>query len=461
MTINNLSATITKLKQNLTAESEKLKRRKSIRERKYVNRIFKVSPKKIYREMRDGSKIKVSQMPEQSKVEDFWSSVWSIPLQHNAEAHWLNEIREEYCKYVNPKPYVITDEILNIILSKMANDKPGRDLIPGLWIKRLTSTRGHFKQLLISIYNLEQDYPQWLILSKTLLITKNEHTEEAQNYRPIVIQNSMYKVFTAIISEFIMDHCTTNNIVTEEQAAGKIGNWGCTGQLLINKIVCEEVTKNRRNLTTAWLDYRKAFDSVPHSWIIETLQLAKDKIIDVIKMLMSKWRTKLYLYGDKATIETSEIEYRKRVLQGDMLSLILFVLSVNPLSYILHKKEGYKLGTGAKRCNLSNLFFVDDLKLYAIILEQLINLLKIIVEYSEDVGMSFRDNKCAYQCIQRGKRKEIVSPLRVDHLTVQKIKEGDNYKYLGTDESVGFDGPLNKERVIKEYKRRVNRIWRS
>ena len=73
--------------------------------------------------MRDGSKIKVSQMPEQSKVEDFWSSVWSIPLQHNTEAHWLNEIREEYCKDVNPKPYVIIDEILNKILSKMANDK--------------------------------------------------------------------------------------------------------------------------------------------------------------------------------------------------------------------------------------------------------------------------------------------------------------------------------------------------
>ena len=260
-----------------------------------------------------------------------------------------------------------------------------------------------------------------------------------------------------------MDHCTNNNIVMEEQAAVKIGSWGCTDQLLKNKIVYEEVTKNRRNLTTVWLDYRKAFDSVPQSWIIESLQLAKvpDKIIDVIKMLMSKWRTKLYLYGDKATIETLEIEYHKGVLQGDMLSSILFVLSVNPLSYILHKKEGYKLGTGTKRCNLLNLFFVDDLKLYAISLEQLINLLKIVVEYSKDIGMSFGDSKCAYQCIQRAKRKEIGSPIRVDHLTVQEIKEGDNYKYLGIDESVGFDGPLNKERVIKQYKRRVNRIWRS
>ena len=80
-----------------------------------------------------------------------------------------------------------------------------------------------------------------------------------------------------------------------------------------------------------------------------------DKLIDVIKMLMSKWRTKLYLYGDKATIETSEIEYHKGVLQGDMLSLILFVLSVNPLSHMLHKKEGYKLGNRSKKMQLMKL----------------------------------------------------------------------------------------------------------
>ena len=78
-------------------------------------------------------------------------------------------------------------------------------------------------------------------------------------------------------------------------------------------MVYEEVRKNRRNLPSAWLDYRKAFDSVPHSWTIESLQLAKvpDKIITVIQMLMNKWKTKLYLYGDKSMIETSEIEYHK------------------------------------------------------------------------------------------------------------------------------------------------------
>ena len=133
----------------------------------------------------------------------------------------------------------------------MANDKLGRDLIPGLWIKKLTSTREHFKKLLSSVFNIEEDYPQCLVLSKTLLIAKNEHTGQAENYRPIAIQNSMYKVFTSLLSEFIMDHCTTINIITEEQAAGKIGSWRCTDQFLINKLVYEEVRNNRGNLSTA------------------------------------------------------------------------------------------------------------------------------------------------------------------------------------------------------------------
>ena len=41
-----------------------------------------------------------------------------------------------------------------------------------------------------------------------------------------------------------------------------------------------------------------------------------------------------------------------------------FLLTVNPLSYLLQKKEGYKLGTDFERRSLSHLFVVDDLKLF-------------------------------------------------------------------------------------------------
>ena len=66
----------------------------------------------------------------------------------------------------------------------------------------------------------------------------------------------MYKVHTAILAEFIMEHCEGNNIIAEEQAAGKRERWGYTDQLLIYKIF-NEVTSNRSNLVTVWLAYEK------------------------------------------------------------------------------------------------------------------------------------------------------------------------------------------------------------
>ena len=336
----------------------------------------------------------------------------------------------------------------------------------------------HFKRNLINSFNLDKEIPQWLVLSNTLLLPKSEYTNIANNYRPIALQNSLHKAFTAIITGFIMDHCTVNNIVTEEQAVCKPGSWGCADQLLINKIVSDEVIKNRRYLITVWLDYKKAFDSIPHNWIIEILNLAKipDKIIDVIKMLMSKWRTKIHLYGETESIETSEIEYYKGILQGDMLSLILFVLSVNPSSFILHKKDSYKIGkekTSTQNrdeayemeeleisTNLSHLLFINHLKFYTVALEIMKALLEIVTRFSHDVGMKFGEDKCAYQCIKRGERSGIGETLTINNVNIAEIEEGDHYKYLGIDESVGYNGLLNKQRIIKEYKRRVNKIWK-
>ena len=83
-----------------------------------------------------------------------------------------------------------------------------------------------------------------------------------------------YKIFTGMLNQFLADHCTTNNIITTEPAGSKKQSWGCTDQLLTNKMILAEVQHQRRNLLM-WLDYIKAFDSVLHDWIIQALQLAK------------------------------------------------------------------------------------------------------------------------------------------------------------------------------------------
>ena len=75
-------------------------------------------------------------MPTKEGVEEFWSSLWGKPTEYNKNAPWIKELEEECCKEVHHKDYEITDKILNKVLTKLANNKPGRDQLARIWIKR-------------------------------------------------------------------------------------------------------------------------------------------------------------------------------------------------------------------------------------------------------------------------------------------------------------------------------------
>ena len=110
--------------------------------------------------------------------------------------------------------------------------------------------------------------------------------------------NIMYKLYTSRINVFLSDHLLRNNIITPEQASGKQGVWGTTEQLLINKSILNDARNHHQNLITVWLDYRKAFDSVPHTWLIQALKLAKvlQKVVNAIETLTNRWYTILTIH---------------------------------------------------------------------------------------------------------------------------------------------------------------------
>ena len=216
------------LKQELKAESRKLRKRKKIRERRYINRVFKLALQKVYWSFKREGKKFIKDMPSKEKISNFWSQLWEISVQHNEDADWMNTLKEEYCRDAQQYHYEITDEVLERILKRPANDKPGRDQVAGIWLKRIKSLKHHYKEHLIHLLKSEAEPPEWLLTSKTLLLPKHEITSQAKNYPPIALQNTMYKVYTALLADFIMDHCEKNGIVTEEQAAGKRGSWGCS-----------------------------------------------------------------------------------------------------------------------------------------------------------------------------------------------------------------------------------------
>ena len=168
------------------------------------------------------------------------------------------------------------------------------------------------------------------------------------------------------------------------------------------------------------------------------------------------------LHTDKETITTDNIKYLTGLLQGDCLSLLLFIISVNPLSFLLKQLPGYNSGPpGARENIISHLFFVDDLKTYAKNIDEAKIQADMITQFTNDIGMEFGTDKCAYLYIEKGRRKTLKTTIDINGLQLNELAEGDTYKYLGQDEAVGFNSPLNKEKVCKEYFRRVRKIWHS
>ena len=175
------------------------------------------------------------------------------------------------------------------------------------------------------------------------------------------------------------------------------------------------------------------------------------------KNLTESWYTKLNFNGKHDSIVPDVIKIITGIYQSDSLSVILFVLALNSLSHLLRSTEGYAYGKNRQHQQKHN-SFVDDLKLHATDINTVKRQLEIVTTFSEDIGMKFGEEKCAFLQIEKGRIKRSV-PLNINHLTIQPVADGDSYKYLGIDENITYNGPINKEKVSKEYLNRVREIW--
>ena len=88
-------------------------------------------------------------------------------------------------------------------------------------------------------------------------------------------------------------------------------------------------------------------------------------------------------------------------------------------------------------------------------------LLDIVTLFSKDIGMKFAVDKCAFVQIEKGKQIQNPGPLIINDFIVKTLPTGDTYRYLGIDENITYDGPMNKARITKEYLSRVKKIWSS
>ena len=185
-------------------------------------------------------------------------------------------------------------------------------------------------------------------------------------------------------------------------------------------MVIEDCKKKKKNLTMTWIDYRKAYDSVPHSWILKTLQMYSliKKLIKFMETSMRNWKTTMKPSCNDGCITMDQIKTQRGIFQGD---------SFLP----------------------SNLFYMKDLKLNSKNKQKQVGELKIVTQFSDDIGMEFGLVECAKASFKKGKLTSTGNKIIDEETEIQELNQEGAYKYLGVDKSDGIQHSKMKERIRK------------
>ena len=111
---------------------------------------------------------------------------------------------------------------------------------------------------------------QWKI-ARVSAIHKKGNRKLASNYRPVSITSIVCRVLETIIRNFMVEFLVSNNLLSDFQF-GFVKGRSTTLQLL--NVLNDWTNSLENKLTTdcIYLDYQKAFDSVPHKRLISKLR---------------------------------------------------------------------------------------------------------------------------------------------------------------------------------------------
>ena len=271
-----------------------------------------------------------NEIPDADQSRVSWSCTWSESKEHNRNAECLKRLKEEN-NYQKQECLVITKDMVSKQSRKILNWKaPGRDGAQGFCIKKLTNLHEQTAFQLNKIMNGSEKLPDWLTYGRTVSCQKDRTKGNAvDNYRPISCLPLIWKLLTGIISEHLCRFLEEEKILPKEQKGCKTNSRGTTVQLLSEKAVLRDCKMRGTNLVMAWIDYQKAYDMTPYSWISECLEVigVAENTKDFLVNNMNKWKLGLMSNG----VSLGNVEIKRSIFQSDRLSPLLLVLCNVPL----------------------------------------------------------------------------------------------------------------------------------
>ena len=233
---------------------------------------------------------------------------------------------------------------------------------------------------------------EWRIADIIAIYKKKGDRKRAKNYRPVSLTSVVCKVLEKIIKKQMLEHLDRIGFLQGEQHGFREGRSTVTNLLEFYDKVSNILQERDGWADCIYLDFQKAFDSVPHERLLEKL----DKLAGVKGDLLRWIRAYLTDRWQRVKVRTASSSLRKvtsGVPQGSVLGPLLFMIYINDLP------EGIKSFMS---------MFADDTKVLKRIEDEescreLQNDLDMLQQWSEKWLMTFNASKC--KVISMGKSK--------------------------------------------------------
>ena len=306
---------------------------------------------------------------------------------------------------------------------------PNKKAAVGLPYELLKAAPAALKQALLACINaiLERAAnppPSWLGGLIRFLFKKGDPLNIA-NYRPVCLQDTAYKILTAILTDRLYRLAERHQLLDASQEGFRRLH-STQRQVQSLHWAFESAAERKATLYCCYLDFRNAFNSIDHEALWRWLRRLNIPDIDLLQALYEH----AYYEADLPYGRSAPIYLTRGQKQGDKLSPLLFNLIFNALLIALKATGiGHRTVTGLRAPAHG---FADDLTLITESEEDMSRLLSVVAEFCAWSGMRIKREKSVITAYNFRTKLE---------LTTDKILyEGQPLVSLAADESFPYLG---------------------
>ena len=265
--------------------------------------------------------------------------------------------------------------------------------------------------------------PQPLKVALVTLVPKKERANHASEYRPISVTSLLYRLYSRLLS--LRFYKAINTQLSEGQGGYRMNVNGCSKNLAILRSLIGEAKVKAKSFAVASVDLSKAFDSVSHTAVRETLNRLKmpeylrQACLDTLDDNTLKFKSSVVVKGMRG------------VPQGLPLSGYLFIATIDNVVKKLDALLPYRTDSGRE---FGALCLVDDLLLFSDSEANLGEKLRSLKDLLKPGGWKLNSSKSyAYVHEARGKKLKVgEGSIQVgDGESIRLIPASEKFRYLG------------------------------